>query len=777
MPEGTSVTFTTTLGKFPGGNIFKSFTSRLTLSTADDEGVVITSLVSEGTGGPAEITATSGGVEQTIYVIIDDGSVDVGEIILTSADASIPADGSSSTAITVLIKNSSGQPVPSGTPVVLNILDTGDPAFDPSFGTGGETSISLFTIGTSGTATTPLIASNSSGIATIIATAGSKTQSVTVLMGAGTPSGLVLTATALIVNPGEKSTITATLTDDDGNPIEGETIAFVLDPNNSNAILSAPSAETNINGQATITYTAGVNNGDDIVTARLNTNPGTNDSVEIVVGGQVSLTASPTTITANGTDTSTFTATVKNNAGTPVENVLVVFKDITGADLTEVQAGTFNGTGPGDTPLFTHGGGAMTFTISVTDDGYYSIWLYDKANNLVDMITSATGNITDREVIKQVPAGEYYLKIEWTDGPWKIDVVSELGGEIAGALDDFDKLPTMAIQNTNAAGQATYVYTSTTTAKTVMIGIKAGKALADASIDQVAGPVDSLELYAAPDTVNPLSESTLTAVVKDANGNPVFGETVSFAFGTNNSGGRLAAATAVTTLSGEASVTYRAGGRDLVTDTLRATIASPALSAATTIDVDASAVMIGSVTIERGSATLPADGSSQTFIRATVRDMDGQPVSGIAVEYTVSMSGASITTPVNTNDDGIAQTMLTSSIHSGICTVTAIAGGFRRNIDVEFLPGVPRRLSLNAAPSTVHPSGTSTVTALLADRYGNPVAGETITFVLTADNSGASLSAPSAVTNINGQAMITYTAGSSSRRVVDIIRATSVTDT
>jgi len=868
MPEGTSITFTTTLGKFPGGGLTQS------LSTADDSGIVITSLISEGTGGVAEINANSGGVEQTIYVIIDDGSVDVGEILLTSADSSLPADGSSSTAITVLIKDSSGNPVPSGTAVVLT---TDHGSFE--FGTVKQ-SIALATVGTTGTVITPLIADDEPGIATITATAGSKSQSITVSMGvvggvtvtagavslpadgssetliratvrdtdgnlapgvdvllattlgtfegttnpvtvttnaagvaevmlvsstttgtatvtatangfvdsvdvafvSGAPGGLVLTATSLIVNPGEQSTLTATLTDSGGSPIVGETIAFSFGTNSSNASLSALSAVTNINGQVSITYTAGANNGDDTVWARSVADAGKNDSVAIVVGGQVTLEASDDPIYANGTSTSIFTATVLNNAGDPVQDVLVVFKDITDADLTEVQAGTFNGTGPSDTSVFTHGGGAMTFTMSHKGTSNFAVWLRDKDGNIVELVKNMIGSITNQISQEQVPAGEYYLDIAFADGNWTILVESEVGGEIAGSLDEFDALPTLAVQNTDGAGQATYTYTSTTIAKTVTIGIKAGKVLADASIEQVAGAVDSLELYAAPDTVNPLSNATLTAIVKDSNGNPVFGETVNFAFGTNNSGGSMSSASAKSTLSGEASVTYTAGSINSVTDTLRATIVSPALSVATTIDVDASAVMIGSVTIAQGSATLPADGASQTFIRATVRDTDENEVPGIAVEFTVSMPGAAIITPITTNGDGVAQTMLTSSTHSGTCTVTAIAGGFHVSTDVVFFAGVPRTVTLNAAPATVHPSGTSTVTATLEDSHGNPVPGETIVFAIVTNNSGGILSAPSAVTNINGQATITYTGGTTvpvlpATNLTDTIHAISVTDT
>ena len=61
-----------------------------------------------------------------------------------------------------------------------------------------------------------------------------------------------------------------------------------------------------------------------------------------------------------------------------------------------------------------------------------------------------------------------------------------------------------------------------------------------------------------------------------------------------------------------------------------------------------------------------------------------------------------------------------------------------------------------------------------------PIAGETIAFTLPQNLNntiGATLSAPSAVTNINGQATVTYTAGKSDTVTTDGVRAVCVRDT
>ena len=289
----------------------------------------------------------------------------------------------------------------------------------------------------------------------------------------------------------------------------------------------------------------------------------------------------------------------------------------------------------------------------------------------------------------------------------------------AESITAFDTLPALATRNTNANGRANYIYTSTTTAGTVTLAIKAGKVLAEASIEQVAGDPTSLQLYAAPNPVNPYTQLMLTAVVMDLNNNPVPGQTINFNIVTNISGGTLGSTSAVTDLNGEASVTYTAGSTNGI-DTLRARITGVV---ADTVDlvVDSNAVMVGSVTVVY--RRLDASGRRHQSSRHPGHGpgYGGQPIPNIAVAFEKTLG--TITSPVITDANGIAQTILVSSTTSGTATVTASAGGFRTSASVAFLPGAPDRLRLNAAPSTVHPDGTSTVTATLLDVNGNPDCG------------------------------------------------------
>src|SRR2546425_360974 len=104
---------------------------------------------------------------------------------------------------------------------------------------------------------------------------------------------------------------------------------------------------------------------------------------------------------------------------------------------------------------------------------------------------------------------------------------------------------------------------------------------------------------------------------------------------------------------------------------------------------------------------------------------------------------------------------LTLSAPSGSTTVViADVQSFRANIVITFVPDVPALVQLTASPTTVSPAGTATLTATVTDVNGNHVsAGETVTFSLSTNTSGATLSAVSGVTNSSGQATVKYTAG------------------
>jgi Big-like domain-containing protein len=201
-----------------------------------------------------------------------------------------------------------------------------------------------------------------------------------------------------------------------------------------------------------------------------------------------------------------------------------------------------------------------------------------------------------------------------------------------------------------------------------------------------------------------------------------------------------------------------------------------------------------------GVPAVTADGRSAIPLRAEVTNDTGVGMADIPVTFATTAGGLSASpvvrvsrdlsssgpttragsngsVTVTTDTNGIAQVLLAAGTTTGTAVITADALGFRTHIDIFFVPGPAARVQLDASPNTVNASGTSTLTATVTDANGNPVPGETVTFTLSTNTSGAALSATSGTTDSNGQATMQYTAGTTAG--ADTVRAlatsTSVT--
>jgi hypothetical protein len=166
----------------------------------------------------------------------------------------------------------------------------------------------------------------------------------------------------------------------------------------------------------------------------------------------------------------------------------------------------------------------------------------------------------------------------------------------------------------------------------------------------------------------------LEATVKDSNGNPVSGMTVTFTVPASGASATLSSPTAVTDANGHARVTATANGT-VGTYNVTATAAGAT----------------GTATFALTNTTSPTiqltGGSPQTTViftafgqalEATVKDSNGNPVSGMTVTFTVPASGASATlssATAVTDANGHARVTATANGTVGTYNVTATAAG------------------------------------------------------------------------------------------------------
>lgn len=524
---------------------------------------------------------------------------------------------------------------------------------------------------TSGTLSASSATTNASGIASVVLTSGALVQAAkvtasasgyssttTVMFGAGAPAAIGLNPAPNTAIPGGQSTITAAVVDGGGNPVAGEMLTFFFVQRGSGTpSLSATSVATDVNGLASVTYTAGANAGTDIINAitsnsvlaagasRATVTVASNVTVVGSVVAATSVASIPVT-----TGTALISATVKDTASKPLAGQTVVFAASSGT-LSGVTATDSNGIA---TATLTAGSSILTSTVSATVGGF-------------------TSNV---------------------------------------------------------------------------------------SVAFTAGAANSVAVSAAPATVGTAGTSTVTALVLDASNNPVVGEAVTFAFTAKGSGlPTLGSTTATSNANGLAVVSYKAGA-NAGTDTISATTSNAKVGVVSIIS-SAAATVVNGITVTTGATSIPSGGAATggtTAVRATVVDTNGAAASGVTVNFSTSAGTLSSASAV-TDSAGIAQVTLTSSNNLGTAMIIANADGFVASASVTFTSSNPSSITLLSGTNSLTTGGTSTLTAVVLDANGNAVANETVTFVFTANPSGASLSAATATTSVNGIASVLYTAG------------------
>src|SRR5439155_1147602 len=256
-----------------------------------------------------------------------------------------------------------------------------------------------------------------------------------------------------------------------------------------------------------------------------------------------------------------------------------------------------------------------------------------------------------------------------------------------------------------------------------------------------------------------------SVIVRDANGNPVAGVSVTFAVASG--GGTVSPTTPVTTgRNGIAAVTSwtlaPTAGPNTLTATASGLTGSPVTFTAT-----------GAV----GAATQMASngGDGQTATAGTtvpvnpsvvVRDANGNPVAGVSVTFAVASGGGTVspTTPVTTNGSGIAAvTSWTLGPTAGPNTLSATSGtltGSPVTFTATGTTGLAATMVKSSGDDLTGPVATRLQTphiVLVSDANSNPVAGVTVTWA--AASGGGSVDPATSTTDVNGHAQTFRTLG------------------
>jgi adhesin/invasin len=231
-----------------------------------------------------------------------------------------------------------------------------------------------------------------------------------------------------------------------------------------------------------------------------------------------------------------------------------------------------------------------------------------------------------------------------------------------------------------------------TAAGTATITVKLGGvafAVTPATVTLTAGAPSATKstLVASPASIvaDGSTLSTLTLTLKDANNNPVAGQSVTFvsdltgtSVGGVTSGGGTYTSNVSGTAAGTATITVKLGGVAFAVTPATVTLTAGAPSATTS-------------TLVASPTSIVADGSTLSTLTLTLKDANNNPVAGQSATFTSTLAGTTVWT-VTDHGDGTYTAYLTGTAE-GTATITVKLGGVAFAV-------TPATVTLTAVPPT-----------------------------------------------------------------------------
>ena len=247
---------------------------------------------------------------------------------------------------------------------------------------------------------------------------------------------------------------------------------------------------------------------------------------------------------------------------------------------------------------------------------------------------------------------------------------------------------------------------------------------------------------------NGTATNEVSALVEDANGNPLSGQTVAFT-------ATLGTVTAVINPTGAdgiatATLTSLEDGSSTVTATLT-NGSSQGKDVAFIADVTTARLVLSVV---NSGAT--ADGINRNEVRAHVTDANGNNLAGQTVNFTVAAPALLFATTNPTDAGGIVTATFISKTPGTMAVTATLSNGSSQAENIVFIPDtVTAKVELTVIHTGAVANGTATneVSAHVTDALGNNLAGQSVTF--TANN--VDISPVTLITGADGTVSATFT--------------------
>ena len=727
--------------------------------TDNGDGTYTATLTSASTPGSATVSGTVNGssiTDTATVTFTGPGPASGATSQITASPTSIPADGTSTSTITVELRDASGTPLTSG-------------------GDNVQLSTSAGTLGAvndngDGTYTTTLTSSSTGGSATVSGTVNGSAITDTAIVtftGPGPPSGatsqITASPTSIPANGTSTSTITVELRDASNTPLTtgGATVAL------STTAGTLSGVTDNGNGTYTATLTSPSTTGSATVSGTVN-GSAINDTAVVTftaVATRLEFVQQPTNEQAGASISPAITVRAVDNGGTTITA-------FTGNVTIAISSNPGGGTLSGTTTVAAVNGVATFGNLSInrTGNGYT---LAASATGLTGA-TSAAFSITPgpaSPATSQITAAPTSIPANGTStSTITVQLRDALGNNLTsgGALVALNTTGgNLGAVTNNGDGTYTAILTapsSTVTSTATITGTVGGAAISDNATVTFTGvaPV-ATRLVFGQEPTNEQAGATISPAVTvravDNAGTTVtsFTGNVTLAIGTNPSGGTLSGTTTVAAVGGVATFSNLRIQQAGAGYTLAAT--STGLTGATSapFSITPGPATAATSTITASPTSIPADGSSTSTITVELRDAFGNRLTSGGSVVTLSTTAGSLG-PVSDIGDGTYTAELTAPSAPATATVSGRLGATTISDTAEvtftFVPPTTFRLEFGQQPSNTQ-AGRPILPAVTVRAVDNTGALQTsftgtVTIAIAVNPAGGTLSGITSVNAVGG---------------------------
>lgn len=569
----------------------------------------------------------------------------------------------------------------------------------------------------------------------------------------------------VLANENAANTVSVNVADEGSNPINDHTVTFAVLSGSATSFNNQNTAKTDVNGLATFDLKSSKQEDN---TVEVTLENGVKQTLIVSFVGdsstaQVDLQKSKNEVVADGNDSVTMTATVRDAKGNLLNDVMVTFNvNSAEAKLSQTEVNSHDG--------------IATATLTSLKNGDYRVTASVSSGSQANQQVNFIGDQSTAALTLSVPSGD--ITVTNTAPQYMTATLQDKNGNPLKDKEITFSVPNgvaskFSISNggkgmTDSNGVAIASLTGTLAGTHMIMARLANSNVSDAQPMTFVADKDRavvvLQTSKAEIIGNGVDETTLTATVKDPSNHPVAGITVNFTmpqdvaanFTLENNG------IAITQANGEAHVTLK--GKKAGTHTVTATLGNNNTSDSQPVTFVADKAS-AQVVLQISKDEITGNGVDSATLTATVKDQFDNEVNNLPVTFSSASSGLTLTPGVsNTNESGIAQATL-AGVAFGEKTVTASLAnnGASDNKTVHFIGDTAAAKIIELAPvpdsiiaGTPQNSSGSVITATVVDNNGFPVKGVTVNFTSNAATAEMT-NGGQAVTNEQGKATVTYT--------------------